>query len=189
MGRRGSEPRDPGRYGNDGRAYLLRLRRLRRPGMEIQESKLGTLPENAAAAVEIRYRSGVPRMCGIRRGSVVLGLLGNKDAIVGVIDVGSDEIESADVVAERIRKALRLRGRRAALSEYGLRTGAAAARGCRWKDGRPGSRCRARAKGPGRQRGLKASRARRRIVGNSISGIMIFGDRWVGHDVPMPRRP
>ena len=37
----------------------------------------------------------------------VLGLLGDKDAIVGVIDVGSDEIESADVVAERIRKALR----------------------------------------------------------------------------------
>ena len=83
----------------------------------------------------------------------LMRLLDGKDVMVGVIDVASDEIETAEQIAETIGTALQFVPKRAAHRLHQLRPGADAPRGRRGQ---------ARGAGAGRGAGARALRVTRR---------------------------
>ena len=91
----------------------------------------------------------------------VLGELRGKDVLLGVVDVGTEDVETPDVVADRIRRALPYVAPRAAETVHRLRPGAAQPRRRARQDA--GARRRARRSWRARSRG----RARR---GDDLTG-------------------
>ena len=68
-------------------------------------------------------------MRGVRRRRAVLEALEGKDVMLGVIDVGTEEVETPEMVAERIRNALPYVTPRPPVRLHRLRHGAAQPRG------------------------------------------------------------
>ncbi len=68
----------------------------------------------------------------------VLADLADKTVILGVVDLSTPEVETAQVVADRVRRAFRVRAAGAARDRPGLRDEVPAARLCRRQDARDG---------------------------------------------------